>query len=477
MWFFRAREVAREGSQKGELRGEGMRVPLTLSTGRSTSKSTGRRGIRTGSGRAAGIGCWGLAGILFGTLIIGDSMVFGEENWPQFRGPDSIGHASAHHPPMQWSDTQNVAWRIPVAGLGWSSPSIHRGVLYLTTAVAQGEGLSLRVLALDAQSGKLIWERELKRVDKVPAIHAKNSHASPTPIVRDGAMFVHFGTLGTARLDPKDGTVVWMCEELVYPPVHGSGGSPVLFEGKLFIICDGSSEPFVCAIDASNGKVIWRTLRSEPARISHSFGTVTVADVGGESQILAPGPNHLAAYEPQTGKEIWKVLAPGWSVVPQPVLIDDLVIYNHDYDNPELLAVRLGGKGNVTESNIVWRTDRGAPSTPTPLLIGSELYFVSDNGIASCVDARTGERHWMERLGGNYSASPVFVNDHVLFLSEDGVASWVKPSKEYTLVGKNEITGRTFATPAFYKDSMYLRTDEALLKISAEGSVGSNESK
>ena len=164
-------------------------------------------------------------------------------------------------------------------------------------------------------------------------------------------------------------------------------------------------------------------------------------------------------------------------MVPQPILIDDLVIYNHDYDNPELLAVRLGGKGNVTESNIVWRTDRGAPSTPTPLLIGSELYFVSDNGIASCVDARTGERHWMERLGGNYSASPVFVNDHVLFLSEDGVASWVKPSKEYTLVGKNEITGRTFATPAFYKDSMYLRTDEALLKISAEGSVGSNESK
>ncbi|MFM2216742.1 MAG: hypothetical protein RL240_1060, partial [Planctomycetota bacterium] len=123
-----------------------------------------------------------VAGILFGALIVADSRVLGEDNWPQFRGPDSIGHAPDHHPPMQWSDTQNVDWRIPVAGLGWSSPSIHRGVLYLTTAVAQGEGLSLRVMAMDAQSGKLIWERELKRVDKVPAIHAKNSHASPTPI-------------------------------------------------------------------------------------------------------------------------------------------------------------------------------------------------------------------------------------------------------------------------------------------------------
>jgi outer membrane protein assembly factor BamB len=174
----------------------------------------------------------------------------------------------------------------------------------------------------------------------------------------------------------------------------------------------------------------------------------------------------LAAYDLQDGKELWKVLAPGWSVVPEPILIEDMVIYNHDYDNPELMAVRLGGQGDVTQSNIVWRSARGAPSTPTPLLIGSELYFVSDNGVASCIDAKTGARHWMERLGGNYSASPVYVNEHVLFLNEDGMATWVKPSKEFSVAGKNQVTGRTFATPAFLKDSMLLRTDEHLLKIS-----------
>ncbi|MFM8572590.1 MAG: PQQ-binding-like beta-propeller repeat protein [Pirellula sp.] len=388
-------------------------------------------------------------------------------SWPQFRGP-SNAHATGHRPPMQWSDSANIEWKVPIAGLGWSSPSIHRGVIYLTTAVPKGEGLSLRALALDAQTGKTIWDVEVKSVEKAPAIHAKNSHASPTPIVRDDAVYVHFGTLGTAKLQPGDGKTVWLCEELVYPPMHGSGGSPVLYDNKLAIICDGSTNPFVCALDASTGKVVWRTPRSVAARISHSFGTVAIAKVDGKAQVLAPGPDHLGAYDLENGQELWKIMAPGWSVVPEPILIDDMVIYNHDYDNPELMAVRLGGQGDMTDKSIVWRSARGAPSTPTPLLVDSELYYVSDNGVASCIDARSGQRHWMERLGGNYSASPVFVNGHILFLSEDGLGTWVKASKEYSLVGKNQVSGRTFATPAFYQDSMFLRTDEYLLKVSQD---------
>jgi outer membrane protein assembly factor BamB len=386
-------------------------------------------------------------------------------DWPEFRGPDGLGNAAEYSVPMEWSDSQNVAWSAPIPGLGWSSPSIVDGTIYLTTAVPQGEGLSLRAYAIDSATGKTIWEREIKSIDKAPPIHAKNSHASPTPIVRDGSVFVHFGTLGTARLSAKTGEIQWLCEELIYPPMHGSGGSPVYCEGKLVIVCDGSIDPFVCAVDAETGKVVWKTLRSVPARISHSFATARVTLVDGKYQVLAPGPEHLAAYDLETGREIWRVLAPGWSVVPQPVIFEDLVIYNHDYDNPELIAVRMGGEGDRTESSIVWRSPRGAPSTPTPLLVGSELYFVNDKGVASCVDAKTGERHWMERLGGNYSASPVFVNGLVLFLSEEGVATWIRPAKEFSVVGKNEISGRTFATPAFAENAIYLRTDSTLLKI------------
>jgi outer membrane protein assembly factor BamB len=201
------------------------------------------------------------------------------------------------------------------------------------------------------------------------------------------------------------------------------------------------------------------------ARISHSFVTSTVAMVNGKAQVLSPGPDHLAIYDLESGVEVCRVRAPGWSVVPQPAVGHGMVFYNHDYDNPELMAVKLGGTGDVTDTHVVWRMNRGAPSTPSPLLIGDELYIVADNGIASCLDAKTGEKHWMERLGGNFSASPVFANGLILFLDETGHATWVKPGTQFSVAGKNEVSGRTFATPSFSNGAMYLRTDEQLYKI------------
>ncbi len=391
--------------------------------------------------------------------------LLGAGEWPQFRGPNSDGHAAKAESPLEWSDTKNVAWKVAVPGLGWSSPAIADGKVFLTTAVPEGKGLSLRARALDASTGKVVWDREVRAVETMPRIHAKNSHASPTPLVRDGSVFVHFGALGMARLAAADGAVQWKCDELDYPPMHGSGGSPVLHDGKLVVVCDGSKAPFVAAVDAKTGKVAWKTPRSVKARINHSFVTPTVAMVDGKAQVMAPGPDHFAAYDLASGKELWRVLAPGWSVVPQPAIGHGLVIYNRDYDNPELVAVRLGGKGDVTGSHVVWRLKRGAPSTPSPLLAGDELYFVSDNGIASCVNARTGESHWTARLAGNYSASPIFANGRLLFLNETGQATWVKTGKKFEPLGKPSVPGRTLATPAFVDGAMYLRTDKHLYKI------------
>jgi outer membrane protein assembly factor BamB len=369
------------------------------------------------------------------------------------------------HVPVDWSDKTNIAWRAPIEGLGWSSPVVVDSKIYLTTAVPRGSGLSLVAMAIDANTGKLIWEREVRAVDAIPSIHAKNSHASPTPIVDGGSVFVHFGTLGTARLACEDGAIQWLCTELIYPPMHGSGGSPVMHDGRLAIVCDGSKDPFVVALDSRTGKVVWKTPRSVSAKISHSFVTPSLAKVDGKTLVLAPGPEHFAAYDLADGSEVFRVLAPGWSVVPQPIVFEDLVIYNHDYDNPELIAVRLGGEGDVTGTHVAWRRDRSAPSTPTPVLVDGLLYTVSDKGIAACLDAKTGEQHWMERLGGNYSASPVYADGRILFLSEEGVARWVRAGKSFELVQTNEISGRTFATPAFDGTGMYLRTDTELLKI------------
>lgn len=394
--------------------------------------------------------------VLFCVTWIGD--------WSAFRGSQADATAIGPATPLVWSDTENVVWKTEIPGLGWSSPVVAEGVVYLTTALTKGSEVSLRTLAVDASTGKTRWDREIRKLDGIPAIHTKNSHASPTPIVRGDAIYVHFGAMGTAKLT-KDGKIVWTNTELNYPHVHGCGGSPILHEGKLLIVCDGGKDPFVVALDASTGKIAWNRPRSFKPAISHSFVTPTVSVVDGRAQLFAPGPAHFAAYDVATGEEVWHVRAPGWSVVPQPVVGHGMVFYNHDYDHPELMAVKLGGKGDVTESHVVWRIQRGAPSTPTPLLVGDELYFVSDKGIASCVDAKTGTQHWMERLGGNFSASPVFANGLVLFLDEDGHAHWISPSKTFKVAQRNEVTGRTFATPAFVDGAMYMRTDKTLLKI------------
>jgi outer membrane protein assembly factor BamB len=386
-------------------------------------------------------------------------------DWPQFRGPNADGIVKDEPSPLEWSDTKNVAWKVAIAGLGWSSPTVVGDRVFLTTATKNGDGLSLRALALDAKRGSVVWDREVFSVAKAPTIHPKNSHASPTPIVDGDFIYVHFGPHGTAKLSAVDGSEQWRCTELDYPPVHGGGGSPILHAGKLFVVCDGSSNPFVAAVNADTGKVAWKTLRSETGKQNHSFVTPTVTTVEGKGRLLAPGPQHMAAYDVETGAEVWKVRAPGWSVVPQPAVGHGMVFYNHDYDNPELMAVKLGGQGDVTDSHVVWRMKRGAPSTPSPLLLGEELYFVNDKGFASCVNARSGERYWMERLGGTYSASPIFVNDRILFLSEDGEATWVKPGRKFEVLGKNTVPGRTLATPAFSEGAMYLRTDTHLYKV------------
>lgn len=391
--------------------------------------------------------------------------VIGASDWPQFRGPNADGHVVGMTTPLEWSDTKNVVWKTDIAGLGWSSPVIVDGKLYLTTAVPVDKGLSLRALSFDSATGDVIWDREVRALDKAPGMHPKNSHASPTPIVRDGSVYVHFGNQGMARLKASDGTIEWLCTEINYNPIHGCGGTPVLCNGKLVVACDGNKDPYVIAIDAETGKVAWRTPRTVEARVSHSFGTATIAVIDGKPQVLAPGPDMLAGYDVNSGAELWKVVAPGWSVVPQPALGHGLVFYNHDYDNPEMMAVKLGGQGDVTDKNVVWRMKSGAPSTPSPLLVGDELYFVSDKGVGTCVNAKTGERNWTARLGGNFSSSPVYVNDRILFINEEGIATWVQHGKDFEKLGENTVPGRTFATPAFSAGAMYLRTDTSLYKI------------
>src|SRR5215831_17203486 len=234
------------------------------------------------------------------------------DDWPEFRGPTGQGHAAAKDLPVEWGKDKNVAWTAPIPGLGWSSPVVVAGRVYLTTAVPVKEGnkgdQSLRAICLDANSGKILWQKEVFHQDgrTAPPIQSKNSHASPTPLVHDGKLYVHFGHQGTACLD-LTGKVLWRNTELKYKPVHGNGGTPVVAGDKLIFSCDGGDEAYVAGLDRSTGKVAWKTPRDVTVPKMFSFSTPLVVAVDGKEQVISPGSGAVMAYDPATGREIWRV--------------------------------------------------------------------------------------------------------------------------------------------------------------------------
>jgi outer membrane protein assembly factor BamB len=369
---------------------------------------------------------------------------------------------------VSWSATENVAWKQPVPGSGWSSPVLADGRLYLTTAVDDGGIRSLRALCFDAREGTVRWNVEVFRreIGAAPGIHRKNGHASPTPIVRDGRLYVHFGHDGSAAL-ALDGSVIWRQEALRYEPIHGNGGSPALVGDRLIFSGDGGSDPFVAALSAKSGEVLWRVKRETPAKKKFSFSTPLAIEAGGKTQVISPGSGAVCAYDPADGRELWRVLyGEGYSVVPRPVFGHGLLFLASGYDRPVAYAIRAeGAAGDATESRVAWTISKGAPNTPSLLLVGDEVYFVSDSGIASCADARTGTVHWSERLGGDFSASPVFADGRIYFQNEAGLGVVVKPGKTFEVLAKNDLGERTLASYAVDDGTLFIRSAEHLFRI------------
>lgn len=386
------------------------------------------------------------------------------EDWPQFRGPTGQGHSAERGLPLEWSESRSVRWKVPVAGRGWSSPVVAGGRVWLTTAVTGRDGASLRVLAYEVDTGREAVNVELFGLRNAALLNAKNSHASPTPIVDGDRVYVHFGAEGTAAITTA-GEIVWKAR-VPYTNQHGTGGSPVLYDDLLIFNCDGWDAAFVIALDARTGTTRWKTNRRSPA--DQAYTTPLVIRVGERDQLISVGAYRAAAYEPRTGREIWRVsYRDGFSNVPRPVFGGGLVYIATGFQQPSLIAVRADGTGDVTRTHLVWTQQRAAPFTPSPLLVGDVLYTVSDIGIAAALDARTGVPHWLQRLGGNYSASPVLADGRVHFQSEEGITTVIAPGTEFRVLARNQLDGAMLASMAVSGGSIFIRTDTHVYRLSA----------
>lgn len=395
--------------------------------------------------------------------------VFGD--WPEFRGPSAQGLVPASQPlPVTWSQTENVKWRTELPGQGWSSPVVIGKSIYLTTAIEKEpvdgkREYDLELLVVNADSGQLAKRVHLfTQKASAPGIHQKNSHASPTPICDGEHLYLHFGHQGIACTD-LNGEVVWRNDKLSYPPVHGNGGSPVVFGNAIIFSRDGADISEVTALDKRTGEILWKRQRDVDASKKFSFATPLLIEVSGGKQLIFPGSNIVQSIAPETGEEIWRVSYDGYSVIPRPIYADGLLFICTGYDRPSMLAIDPTGSGDVTATHLQWKIDDSVPHTPSLVSLNSQILMISDKGIASSVDIKTGKQNWRERIGGNFSASPLLVGNRMYMLSEEGETTILEVGTEAKVLAKNKLGERCLASPAIVGNDLLIRSANALYRI------------
>jgi outer membrane protein assembly factor BamB len=389
--------------------------------------------------------------------------------WPQFRGPDGLG-TSAAGVPLEWSEKKNILWKTAIHGRGWSSPVILDGQVWVTTATEDGRRLS--ALALDRTSGRIIHDLELFQVANPQYAHPFNSYASPTPVIERGRVYVTFGSPGTAAIDTRSGKVIWERRDLECNHYRGAGSSPILLGNLLIMHFDGSDVQYVVALDKKTGKTVWQTKRSVDFKdlgpdgkpqaegdFRKAFATPHVITVAGKPLLVSLGSKATYGYDPATGKELWRIDEPSaFSSSTRPVVGHGLIFYPSGFPTGQLLAVRPDGQGDVTSTHVAWRVTRGVPNKPSLLLSGDLLFMIGDAGIAQCLDARSGREVWRARVGGSYSASPLLAGGRIYFFSEEGKTTVIEAGRTFTVLAENHLDDGFMASPAVDGGALILRT-------------------
>jgi outer membrane protein assembly factor BamB len=392
----------------------------------------------------------------------------GADYWNQFRGARGDGQSTAKSLPLQWSETQHVAWKTAIRGKAWSSPVVWGDQVWMTSATEDGK--QLFAICVDARTGKIVHDLTVFEIAKPMFCIPYNSYASPTPIVEEGRVWVHFGSAGTACLDTATGKTLWARQDLPCDHFRGPGSSPIPFRDFLIVNFDGFDFQYVVALDKRTGQTVWKTDRtidygSDDGDFKKAYCTPTVFEHHGRLQVVSPAAVGTVAYDPLTGQELWKVYHGGFNAAARPLYSHGLVIISTE-GGLRLLAVRPDGTGDVTKTHIAWKCGKATPTRPSQLIVQDHLYMVNDQGIVSCLDIQTGEATWTQRMGGRHSASPIHAAGRIYFFDEDGTSRVIEAQpREFRLLAENPLDAGCMATPAVLGEALIIRTKTHLYRI------------
>ncbi len=405
-------------------------------------------------------------------------------NWPQWRGPAGDGVSTEKGLPLKWSESDCVVWKCDLPGEGASTPAVWGSAVFVTAQKAE----DLLLLRINSGDGKIVWQRTVGHGTVVrktarprgeQKFHPLQNLASPSPVTDGRRVFVHFGNGDLAAYD-LDGNALWhrnlQMDHGKYTIWWGHANSPVLYRDLVINVCmqdslsDLHEEPgvsYLVAYDQKTGEQRWKTLRSTQAKGEEcdAYTTPILHEAGGKTELIVMGGRQLDGYDPASGKQLWYLPIPiGNRTITGPTLAGDMV-YTTCGMRTDLLAVKLGGTGHLPASAIVWRTTDSSPDSPSPVVWQGLVFLVSDSGIAQCLDAKTGERKWKERLPGDYKASPLAAEDRIYFLNQAGRCTVVAASAKFEKLAVNSLDDAMVASPAAADGRLYLRAKKALYCI------------
>jgi outer membrane protein assembly factor BamB len=380
---------------------------------------------------------------------------------------------------LHWSEINNVKWKKEIPYRGWSTPVVMGGQVWLTTATLDGHDFF--AIGIDAQTGEVRFNKKVFHSDNPEPLGngaSMNCYATPSPVIEPGRVYVHFGSFGTACLDTATGNILWKREDLPCRHYRGPASSLVSFENLLILTMDGADLQYHVALDKKTGETVWKTNRSvawndesvpgpmaRDGDLRKAHSTPLIASVAGKPQMFSAGAKAAYGYDPRTGRELWRVQYPDWSVAPRPLFDHGLAYIVTGLVKTELWAIKPDGQGDVTYSAVVWKLKTHVGKYASPILVDGLIYTVAEESFLTCLDAASGQTVWTERIGGKYAASPIYADGRLYFFDQQGTTTVIKPGRALEVLARNTLDDGFMASPAGSGKAFFLRTRTHLYRV------------